>query len=243
MHPEDKEEISRRAPGAIDEPINSYEGFLRSKRFGDIDDHAFHFSLLPAPYVGNLNQAKIFLLMLNPGFNMSDYYAEYQVPAFKRRAITNLKQSFDGVEFPLMFLDPDFSWHSGFGYFERKLRPITRAIVDQRGKTYLEALRQLAGCVAVLQMVPYHSASFKDSWAYELPSAGKAKQFACEHVYRRTEAGEAIAIILRNGKQWDPQSRRRNLVPYTGALARGASLGPETPGGKAILEFLNLTTP
>jgi len=242
VHPDDREEISRRAPGALDELIKSYEGFVQSQRFGDFDDYAFHLSLLPAPYLGDLNRARIFLLLLNPGFDMADYYAEYQVPAFRQRAAASLNQRFDGVEFPFLFLDPEFSWHGGFGYFERKLRSITQKVARQAGVTYLDGLRQLARSLAVLQMVPYHSAAFRDNWALKLPSAAKARQFACEQIYPRAKAGEAIAVILRNGKQWDAPECP-SIVSYTGPLARGASLGAETPGGKTILKFLGFTDP
>jgi hypothetical protein len=242
VHPDDREEISRRAPGALEEPINNYEGFVQSKRFGDFDDYDFHLSLLPAPYVGDLVRAKIFLLMLNPGFNMADYYAEYRVRAFRRRAIANLHQSFEGVQFPFMFLDPDFSWHSGFRYWESKLRPIAQKIVEHRRVRYSEAMGELSRSLAVLQMVPYHSASLKDGWALRLPSAKEVKKFAHEQVYRRAKTGEAIAIILRSVGQWKLK-KCRNIVHYKSTLARGASLGLKTPGGEAILRSLCLTGP
>jgi len=178
--------------------------------------------------------------MLNPGFKMADYYAEYQMPAFRQRAVANLKQRFDAVDFPFLFLDPAFSWHTGFSYFERKLRPIVGEIAQQCGVSYLEGLRRLSRSIAVLQMVPYHSAGFKSSWAFKLHSAEKAKELAREYIFRRARAGEAIAIILRNGKQWGASPRCRNVVCYGGPHVRGAWLGPETVGGKAILRFLGL---
>jgi len=240
VHPEDKRLVRRCAPELLRRPISSYEGFVRSKRFGDFDDHGFHFSLLPAPYAGDLIRAKIFLLMLNPGFKMADYCAEFQMPIFRQRAIANLKQRSKAADFPFLFLDPELSWHTGFLYFERKLRLIAQALARQSRKPYLEALRQLARSIAVLQMVPYHSASLKANWAFKLPSAEKAREFAHEYVFPRAAAGEALAVILRNGKRWGAPARCRNIVSYKGPHARGASLGPETRGGEAILRFFGL---
>ncbi len=52
----------------------SFEEYVQSKHFGQANDTKFHLGLIPLPYVGNLETAKIFLLMLNPGFHPGDYF-------------------------------------------------------------------------------------------------------------------------------------------------------------------------
>lgn len=87
------------------------------------------------PYVGDLHRADIFLLHLSPGFHFTDYYAEWEVPTFRRRLIRNLRQELDGLEFPFVFLDPEFCWHPGFRWWEEKLRDVATTIRGAEART------------------------------------------------------------------------------------------------------------
>lgn len=60
-----------------------FDTFVKSQRFGAFEDHRFHFSLVPVPYVGNLKKADIFILLLNPGFDFTDYFGEWRMMEFK----------------------------------------------------------------------------------------------------------------------------------------------------------------
>jgi hypothetical protein len=86
-----------------------FRRFIASERFGAFDDHQFHFSLLPVPYAGDLANADIFVLLLNPGLSFSDYYGEWQVPEFRKRLKANLHQDFHGVEFHFSISIPNFA--------------------------------------------------------------------------------------------------------------------------------------
>jgi hypothetical protein len=55
----------------------------------------------------DLARADIIILLLNPSLSFASYYEESQ-PAFKRRLELNLKQSFSEIEFPFLWLDPQF---------------------------------------------------------------------------------------------------------------------------------------
>ena len=98
----------------------SFEDFVTGMRFGNLDDNLFHLSLFPVPYAGDLKSAPIVILMLNPGFGYSDYWAEFKMPDFRSRLELNLCQSFDRIEYPFLFLDPRFCWHGGFLWWEGK---------------------------------------------------------------------------------------------------------------------------
>ena len=49
--------------------FTSWEKYYQDERFGEPDDTRLHLGLLPHPFAGNLNTAKIFVLMLNPGWH------------------------------------------------------------------------------------------------------------------------------------------------------------------------------
>jgi hypothetical protein len=52
-----------------------------------------HTGLLPMPFVGSLSRAKVFLLMLNPGLSPTDYFGEFEQPAYRGALRNNLFQS------------------------------------------------------------------------------------------------------------------------------------------------------
>jgi hypothetical protein len=233
-HPDDWPVLRRKGGRYIDEDPKDFAEFVSSPRFGDSGDTRFHLSLLPTPYSGDLRAADIILLVLNPGFALSDYYAESRSPKFCDRLKGTLAQDFVGVDFPFVWLDPEYCWHGGFRYWERKLHDVTELIAKEKfGGRYLDALRHLSKRLAHVELVPYHSSSFK---AYDLikdlPSARAARRFAQESASQ----GDKTIIVTRRAASWEISTRNDNLIVYEGGLTRGASLGPDSPGGRAILD-------
>lgn len=235
VHPDDRAVLFQYSESKPDLPTYDFRRFVLSPRFGAFSDPRLHFSLLPVPYAGDLARADIFVLQLNPGLNFIDYYAEWCMPEFRQRLESNLRQRLTKVEFPFLYLDPQFCWHSGFRWWEGKFREVATAIADAKfGGRYLHALRDLSQRVAALELVPYHSISFREHLALpHLASAKRTRLFACE-LAKKAATGKVTMIITRRLEDWAiPKSR--NVIQYTGGLRRGASLGIETPGGQAIL--------
>lgn len=242
-HPDDFFVLRRGNGRHIDEELRNFESFVASDRFGNLDDHRFHLSLLPVPYGGNLARAEIVILLLNPGFSYTDYYAEYHVPAFRRRLETNLRQSFKGVEFPFLWLDPEFCWHSGFSWWEGKLRKVIDVVARERFKgRYLDALRDMSRRLAHIELVPYHSPSFRShALINNLSSSQAARQFVQDALVPAARIGTRTIILTRQQSVWGLPRNRKEIVIYAGGLTRGASLGPNSPGGRAILQRYGIT--
>ena len=82
-------------------------------------DRRLHLGLIPIPFMGDLLNASIYVLMTNPGVTRDDY-REYERPAFRRALLANLKQErLDGF-LPFPYLDPQFDWHDGFKYWDKE---------------------------------------------------------------------------------------------------------------------------
>src|SRR5580704_5599342 len=105
-HPDDLSILQQKNSKFIDAAPANFDSFVAGPRFGDFDDHRLHLSLLPLPYEGDLRHAEIVILLLNPGFSYSDYWAETKMPVFRQRKKASLRQSFKGIEFPFLELDP-----------------------------------------------------------------------------------------------------------------------------------------
>src|SRR6266516_3248053 len=93
IHPDDRPILERNRQTFSDTKLD-FDNFVKSERFGAFEDHRFHLSLLPVPYIGNLIKADIFILLLNPGFDFIDYFAEWRMAEFKSSLEKNLRQDF-----------------------------------------------------------------------------------------------------------------------------------------------------
>jgi hypothetical protein len=216
----------------------SYEKFTASDDFGNKDCTQFHLGLLPQPFVGNLSKASIFILMLNPGFSVGDYYALHHSPAYAAAIKRNLSQQNESDEFPFFFLDPQFAWTSGGQWWQSRLHSIAAELMRLNGITLQQALRHISQHVACLEMFPYHSRSFS-ALKIELESKNLVCQYVEEVLVPRTRQGDALLIATRQAAAWPlPQRSNRNMIAFTAGQARGAHLTMNTEGGKAMLQLL-----
>lgn len=214
-------------------------------------DKRLHLGLLPVPFMGDLLNASIYVLMTNPSVTRVDY-REYERPAFRRALLANLKQErLDGF-LPFPYLDPQFDWHDGFNYWDKwcGLGRTIGELARVRGMSEPEGRAMLCNKLSVIQMVPYHSASGpgRSKWLNAWPSVRLAGEFLRDTVVPRVRSGEAIVLAMRRVKDWD-QYLPAGLSDGQGVMrsansgeARRVSLGPERRWGQAILRQLRGTS-
>lgn len=218
----------------------SFGEYISSPTFGLASDTSLHIGLIPIPYIGNLEKATVFILMLNPGLSTGDYFAEQNSVEYRKALIRNIYQENAGDEYPFIFLDPYLAWHPGFEYWQGKFHSITEALAKQGNLTYQNALSRLSKQVACLELVPYHSKSFG---AYPhlktLPSTKAMIKFVREVVVPKVQNDEAIIIATRKVKHWE-LPEHQNIVIYKGGETRSAHLTLQSRGGKAIAQRLGV---
>lgn len=216
--------------------LKSYEEYLE-KALQNANDPRLHLGLLPQPWCGDLNSATVFVLMLNPGLNPGDYYAEYRVPSFRAALISNLRSE-PNRPYPLLFLDPEFSWHPGARYFRTRLQWLALALASQKGASYREALAVVARSVCCLQLVPYHSAVFRLPTLIldRLESTALSKAFVREHLLSRSDV---LILVTRQWGRWGLPTQR-NIVRYEGSETRAAHLSRRSRGGQALAKHFSL---
>jgi hypothetical protein len=218
LHPQDKISRSR-----IQDGITSFSDFVDVFKKGTLSNKALHLSLLPQPYLGDLDNADIIILLRNPGLSACDYYAEGTRPDY-RKTLQNCIRQTDRRH---AFLDPKWSWTTGFGWWEKKLRKVAQRIAsDKFDGHYGRALFDMSQRVASIEMMPYHS--FGYGGIKNLASATAAREFVSSLDDSRT------VIVSRGVSDW-ALPEKPNIIKYSTGHARSASLGPDTAGGKAIL--------
>lgn len=202
-------------------------------------DHRLHLGLLPQPFFGNLRRASIYVLLLNPGLGPHDYFGEYEVPEYRRALLANLRQDFGtGLE-PFLFLNPRYSWHGGFGWWHGKLSGVIDTLAKSWSVPFSEARDRLARELASIELVPYHSSSFRNTRGLlrGLQSVALARAYVHDVVLPRVRRGKAIVIVTRQASVWN-LPKHSGIVRYSGQQARAAHLSPNSPGGKAILKHM-----
>ena len=224
----------------------SWRKAIRDPDFCKPNDKRLHLGLIPVPFIGDMLNASIYVLMLNPGLGPGDYF-EYKVPRLRRALIDNLRQKRRRGVMPFVFLDPRFAWHGGFGYWDRRLKGVMEALAASKGMSLTDARSTLGSKLAVVQLVPYHSAEFNQKALRQLPSVRLVKDFVRRRVAERVRAQEAIVIVTRQVKIWDqclPEDlgEEQGIIRYAPKDARAASLSPKKSGGRAILRQFGVST-
>ena len=72
--------------------FRSERELLGHQGFDFLGSGVLHLGLLPMPFAGRLDRADIFILLLNPGFRPSDYFAEFRDEAFRKAWSDNIRQ-------------------------------------------------------------------------------------------------------------------------------------------------------
>jgi hypothetical protein len=229
----------------------SATSFVHPKDAGSSYLADFELSLLPIPFVGNLREAECIILMLNPGLD-SEEIAWEKKPEFRHALERNLLQYFPPESYPNIYLDPAFSQHPGAGYWakSRKLRgkrdsqklcSVIHALAHRDNVPNHVAQAHVARKVAIVQLVPYHSAKLhrRDALS-KLHSAHQARSF----VHALIGEGSKLVIAARSVSEWGfaaPQ-RTGRLVVYKPSLGASASLTCKSEGGLALLQQLSPVT-
>jgi hypothetical protein len=156
-----------------------------------------HFDLTPVPYMGNLEKADIFLLMINPVLGYDDYGTDSN-PEFRRALRKNIRQTKETC----LALDTRFWWSSWFTYYEKLFRPAVSQFSG--GKTYLKALQELSRRLAIIELAPYYSA--RSAWLTDrrlgiLKSTERART-AAQHLEKKARAGEVLVIVRWRMDLW-----------------------------------------
>lgn len=203
-------------------------------------DPQFHLGLIPVPYLGDLEKATVFVLMQNPGLGASDYFGEYDVPQYRQQMIDNLQQK-PNRKFPMPFMNPNVAWHGGGSYWRDRLHWLAVLLTQNRRIEYWDALSLISQQVCILQLIPYHSASFSfpTNRVKQLRSSNLVKRFVYETILPRDNV---LILALRQISQWGLPDRS-NIIQYRGSESRGAYLSPKSRGGKAIAGHFGILPP
>ena len=165
---------------------------MSAPEFGWEDKQVFHLGLLPQPFMGDLKNAEIYVLTLNPGYTPTDYFGEYCVSGFRQALLRNLRQDHNWNTTPNLHLEPQYAWSGGYGYWHDRLSGVIEKFGKERRMPYAKARSELGKKLAIIELFPYHSASFnRTSLLPKLKTVELAKEFVNDHVVPRVRSRKA----------------------------------------------------
>ncbi|MFW9873091.1 MAG: hypothetical protein ACFFG0_08330 [Candidatus Thorarchaeota archaeon] len=218
--------------------FKSFNDYVISDLFGNPYDRKLHIGLKPVPYIGNLNKSSIFLLMLNPGLNPSDYIQDDTLE-FNKLYNNNLFQK-GNEDFPFFILNPQICTHSGYSYWFKKLRLIIEKIKKTENISWLEAQEKISKKIALLELIPYHSKNFglSDKIINKMNSVRTIKNYVKKVLVPKARNHECVIIVMRSSKNWELEPEEK-IVVYNNVEARAGSLGVNSRGYEEIIKQLN----
>lgn len=157
-----------------------------------------HTNLNPQPFVGNLDSASVYILMANPGLELSDYDDDFGNATHITASENNLRQTGIGF-YPLL----EASANTGASrYWLSRVRALERDLVNSLEISPAQARKLLVRELAVIESGPYHSKTFPGAWCDRLPSSRAARAFVRRVLLPRAEQGDALVFVMRRSAFW-----------------------------------------
>lgn len=236
LHPKDEASIN---PKNHYVDIKSYKDLIKHEDFGIIKN-GLHLNLIPQPYTGDITNATIYILLLNPGFSILDYIVESK-KEIREDIIKSTRQEFDANEdYPMMWLNPKYLWTDGGQWIESKLKWLIEYVIIEKKCTYVEALKHVSKKVAILELVPYHSKTFGlKKKELGLESAKMMRKFVSDFLVKKAiDDDKACIIQTRSIKEWGLNLDEHNNIIIYHKGQRSASLSKNPQAYLKIKEFI-----
>ncbi len=139
--------------------------------------------VLPEPFIGDVLNAPIVILLLNPGLDPDADPTWHANSAFREALIANMNHM--DMEWPFYYLNPAFSNHPGSIWWHKKVRMLSE----------LASPVAFARRVAAIQWFPYKSTRFKES-------GHVASQEYTFDLVRKAIARQALIVLARSKNLW-----------------------------------------
>ena len=111
--------------------------------------------MLPEPYQGHIDSAKVIFLMLNPCFDETDklFYANEE---YYNDVIDTINQDLN-KEYQFSILHPKWSNSPASRYWRRQMGKYAEAISSIKGISFEAGMKVVANNIATVELFPYHS--------------------------------------------------------------------------------------
>ena len=150
------------------------------------EEYRIHTKIMPAPFMGNVLDSPVLLLLLNPGFDEEEERKGYY-KLFRDYWEKEIQHEHPVPDLPLFCLEDKYTQFSD--YWKRRLRFLIEATSKEK----------VAQNVALVQFFPYHTKKYK-TIPKRISTDYLASQQYNFHLVEKAIEREATIIMLRGKK-------------------------------------------
>ena len=201
---------------SIDELRNRYGNDLKSnhtreKFINDTNNkNKILTNLLVVPFFGDVENAKIYILMGNPGFHTGDYVDEVEDEGYINLIKQNLKlelKTFKPLHEKAINTGGYLYWsHNG------RIPKISKFLTDLNKQSYSTNYELVKNSICVVESIAYHSCNKPNDELYKLPSSKLTKKLVNEYIQQRINNNEAMCFVWRSVSFWKMQEHKNLLI-------------------------------
>ena len=122
------------------------------------EKYKLRLNVYPQHFVGDIDNAEIIILSLNPGYSTEYYDAYKNKTEYKQTIKENLE-----MERPF-FHAFELANESDLGYWGNKMKCWVEDYDEKDNKTIIESLKKITENIALAEFFPYHSISYNDMY-------------------------------------------------------------------------------
>ena len=152
------------------------------------EEHRIHTEIMPAPFMGNVLDSPVLLLLLNPGFDEEEEQKDYY-KLFRHYWEKEIQHEHPVPGLPLFCLEEKYTQFSD--YWKRRLRFLIEATSNEK----------VAQNIALVQFFPYHTKKYKPIPKRISTDYLTSQQYNF-HLVEKAIKRDATIILLRGIKQW-----------------------------------------
>lgn len=159
--------------------------------------------IYPQHFVGDLKNAEIIILSLNPGYNKKYKDAYEKKEGYEDIIKNNLEMKNS------RFHALDLATEDNLGYWGKRLKFLVDDNSKSKKKDTLDSLKIIAQNIALAEFFPYHSKSY-DDWFDKIPTKAKidtekylpSQKFLFTEIENRIKKKDVIIILARSFRKW-----------------------------------------
>jgi hypothetical protein len=203
----------------------------------DSNPTKLHNEMIPVPYVGDILNAKIFYITLNPGYEHGDYFVNKHTNGLNDELLNNLKQESLNPEYPFFCLNPEYCHTGGYRYWDKMLKKLISKIVqNSKSKvSEIDVRNYLAKNFAVIEMTGYPSKQSDRKSLEQLTSSKLAQSF----VKNALEKRENVKIMIARATEfWKVESEGSKIYKYEKGQTRGGYISDAVIDKLKLVNFI-----
>lgn len=234
FHPEDKEYFQKEnlrshiVNASIDQVVEEFGSNLRSIEVNQSfktkieNEKRIIRRLMPSPFVGDIMNAKIYILSGNPGFHTGDFIDEYQNPEYRKLVADNLS----GKLLEFFYADEKAEGTGAHNYWHPQIAAIAKDVAEKANYPLDIAMTLTLSKIALIESFPYHSYRKPEIKFVDVPSSIAAKSFVNSICKQRLNNNECLILAWRMVDFWNVPAHK-NLISRPKHLANRKILPDE----------------